>query len=1059
MIRPLVLAVFAALSAATWAQPELVLQSTHPRTNGLVDVSEDGKLLVSADRNGGLRFWNASTGLLLKITDLDSDCWEIGFVPKSNVVVSAGSLGCRAVEAPSGKVLTQFKGVRGGAACLDISPNGDTVAFGETRGFLSLWDIRSGKMRKELLRLPAAPRRVRFSPDGSLLAVTSEDGVLRLVNASNGNVVGTLSGLTVIAPVAFSPSGRKLAVTQQDRTVVVASVPSLAKEAELPAASFGPTIGTIGFSSDSQLMYLVGNEVVKVSAANGEKQTTKFAKLGPLDFRLNRGRNRAILTFVDDVIKVASLDDEQVISEAKGIGGGITAVGFSNDDRVGFTAGEDGVITTWDAKILTPIAQKQRHDGQITGAKVRGSDLVTFGADGRISTSALPTLEPGPSLRVGDAIRGGDVAPDGRAWLVMSDGSVQLVDLQAKSATEKFKMQASSRTLAVSPNGEWLLAGDSVGKLFLYSISGDKMTGEWQGHVGGVTGIAWSADSKRMLTASFDGTVRTWDIGNTKPRSTTDYKLPILCAATSADRKGVGLGIAGQQAVVVSLSNGNKETTLGVGSDNARALAFSSNRKTIVSGARDGASRLFRADNGQFAARRYVAGPNEWVAIDPKGRYDGTPKALEYLHYVQKGEIIPLSALSERFNIPGLFGRRATYTPPNVQHTSPPPEPETPKVDAAPEAPVQIEAIRPPTTVRFVSPTADLNTDKPEIEITVEAANQGGGIDQVSLYQNGKRVGSTVKDLTEIPDPDAKTYSKKFRVPLAPGLNTFTATAFNVDRTKSETANPLKVTYAAKTTVGKLWIIAVAIDEYENPAYKLTYSVNDAKAFTAAISEQSKSLFSSIEVVPVYDAKANLDGIRKAFDQVAASAGPGDTFIFYYSGHGVVTKDPGKVEFYMVTPGVKKMDDGSNLADVALSGRTFSTLATRIKAQKVMVVFDACHAGSFLDGGNRLFDEKALNVISSNLGSGVAIFAGTSGYQTASEIKELKHGLFTYAMLKGLSGAALPPPSKGQKVTVADLLSYVLRTVPALVEKYGSQSQDPVAFFQGRPFPLVIAKG
>lgn len=124
-----------------------------------------------------------------------------------------------------------------------------------------------------------------------------------------------------------------------------------------------------------------------------------------------------------------------------------------------------------------------------------------------------------------------------------------------------------------------------------------------------------------------------------------------------------------------------------------------------------------------------------------------------------------------------------------------------------------------------------------------------------------------------------------------------------------------------------------------------------------------------------------------------------------------------------------------------------------IKAQKILVLLDACKSGSILVAFRGFEDRKALSQLSR--ATGVHVIAASTKDQFAAEVKDLGHGVFTYTLLEGLKGKAA---AGSEIVTVRKLMGYIEEQLPDITKKYKQEGQCPVVDSKGMDFPLVIAK-
>jgi uncharacterized caspase-like protein len=64
-----------------------------------------------------------------------------------------------------------------------------------------------------------------------------------------------------------------------------------------------------------------------------------------------------------------------------------------------------------------------------------------------------------------------------------------------------------------------------------------------------------------------------------------------------------------------------------------------------------------------------------------------------------------------------------------------------------------------------------------------------------------------------------------------------------------------------------------------------------------------------------------------------------------------------------------------------------------------------------------------------------------------------EHGVYTYALLEGLAGAA--DPLRTGVIEADALADYVSRRVPELTQQIGGYAQRPMRSAEGQTFPIV----
>ncbi len=211
----------------------LATLSGHYRLDTGVVFSPDGATLAVASFNNGgaipgtapkwmVKLWDVATRRASATFSDDGYAGKVAFSPDGKLLVVSTDV-VQLIRMTDRRVTDSFPG-----ANAIFSPDGKLVAL-STEGSVVIRDL-AGRTR---VTVPAASLvDLEFSPDGTMLAVGTGDGVVRVCDVRSGRVVATdpgrqrhfdAAGVTAtegaLQDLAFSPDGRTVAVADWYLTV------------------------------------------------------------------------------------------------------------------------------------------------------------------------------------------------------------------------------------------------------------------------------------------------------------------------------------------------------------------------------------------------------------------------------------------------------------------------------------------------------------------------------------------------------------------------------------------------------------------------------------------------------------------------------------------------------------------------------------------------------------------------------------------------------------------------------------------------------------------------
>jgi WD40 repeat protein len=157
--------------------------------------------------------------------------------------------------------------------------------------------------------------------------------------------------------------------------------------------------------------------------------------------------------------------------------------------------------------------------------------------------------------------------------------------------------------VALSAEGKRALSGSDDGTVKLWNVdSGDELR-TFEGHMGrrsAVNAVALSAEGKRALSGSRDGTVKLWDVDSgDKLRTFKGHGRGVTAVALSAEGKRALSGSWDGTVKLWDVDSGDELGTFNGHGGAVNAVAVSADNKRAVSGSDDETVKLWDVDSGK----------------------------------------------------------------------------------------------------------------------------------------------------------------------------------------------------------------------------------------------------------------------------------------------------------------------------------------------------------------------------------------------------------------------------------------------------------------------------
>jgi WD40 repeat protein len=1052
---------------------ETVIQTGHYAAVSAVAFSHDGRFAATGSADKTIKLWEMATGREIRSYLGNTGVIRVlAFSPDGKFLASVDgiynltlwdvetSTKLRVIEVPNDDIL-----------CAVFSMNNKYIITGTEKNHAIMWDLMTGneirRFKPVITDIPMAKnfeyptaRTVEISHDGQKLLTGSNDYTAFIFDFNKGTQVRkfknnnySCSGCEISA--SFSPDDKKIVFGYSDSIYIVDSETG---KFVLTLEGDDSNYEHAQYSMDGKYIasFEYGNGFIW-NAQTGKLITTITNPENILDIRFSPDNDFILTGDEDRVARLYKIPSGKQVMTLKGYLSDVSEI-ILKDNYMYWVAFMNEIRLSPDGKYLAigKTGNNARLMDFQTGRLIqtyKGHENIVISLDFSPDGKYLATGSTDGTTRIWETLSGKlvrslpektanlpdfsiDFSPDGNYILAGSwDGLVRIWDIQTGDNVQAIRAHdgVTPYTVQFSHNGLYILSGGLDATLKIFEFDTGSEVKELIGHTDVVSSIRRLPDGKHMVSVSWDGRVKIWDV-------TTGMQVKRFLAhdariqAVDVDPSGKYL-VTGSDDNTAKLWDIEKSSLIRTFSGHAGTVSsvnISPDGKFLITGSHDGTIKSWDLNTGKELLTYIFIGENDWMVKTKEGYFDASEGAKKSIFFIKGTQIYNIDQFFEEFYRPGLLNE--VYRSGGMIRTG------TDLLKKLEESP--------PPSVEIISPADGDTARKSKIPLLVKMINNGGGIQEIRIQNNGKGLPVDNSELERI-GMDRNSMTRTFDISLVPGENKLLVSGYSFGRIESR-PDTITLFYKGPERVINCYLVSIGINEYRNPALDLNYAKADAEAFSQIIRERGSALFKKVEIHQLFDTEATKTNILSLMDELSRIVKPEDVLLFYYAGHGSMVEN----KFFFIPTESVSLYQADKLDQESIYAGLIQEKLKNIAALKQIVILDACQSGASTEilAQRGASEEKALAQLSR--GSGVHVLAAAGSEQFAAEVSELGHGVFTYIILDALQGSADGAPRDGN-VTIYELKAYLNDQVPEMTEKYKGTPQWPYTFSIGHDFPIV----
>ena len=490
-------------------------------------VSPDGIHLLTGSSDGTARLWDIDSAKPVWTAKLGNWVTAVAFTPDGKYVVTGtNDRGIHLLDAQSGEIVKEIADVRFRGFSLAVTPDGKELIAAVNNTLIHVYSIPDGKFLRgfyahdntQSYAYSNTITDLSIAPDGDQFATCGLDGNVKIWDRNTSQL-----------EEEFRESGVYQAVQDENRPV---PSPVLTPLLNIKAAHPGPITNARISPDGSHLLFADNLSPRVVETSNGQEI-----------FRLNRNDafKFPIMEFLPDgqhvfifntlyETKTGFFQQKYDPGNVDGYpyGGYFYSLSFSKDDKKLLLGHATSRTFIWQSDSEKPACVFQNappnnigntgnynvytafldNETKILSVRHAGEVFVWDIASG---TSSRPFSEKSNSGNVVTSVaHSGD-----EKYIVLcyfSDTTVLLRDLKTGQLVKTFSgHDGTVLDVAFSPDSRFLLTGSADKTARLWDVETGQCVKIFAGHTDSVGSVRFSADGKHVVTGSEDGTVILWE--------------------------------------------------------------------------------------------------------------------------------------------------------------------------------------------------------------------------------------------------------------------------------------------------------------------------------------------------------------------------------------------------------------------------------------------------------------------------------------------------------------------------------------------------------------------